>query len=430
LLEILAKIIAIVTAFIAIVTTIWKRRDKVWPPLRNWYFRTWGLASAKPNLSGLNRNKLAEVLAEHYENFGSRILEIDKMRIPLIVSDAWIPEKPLDFSKITLEWEGGPSAFPSKWEGLVERLTRECEVVIEDNPTYRLLSMKNGEGLCLKFGLGSYKDYVETCEALAWELAWHVRPSIVRRLIGHKNTETREKCKETLKKPTLKKRSKIEALDFSNRSTAVGINVLTVITNPNEGQRDATFLIHHRGKVVAEGIEAFHVIPAGTFQPFHKRDAYHDVEFNIAWTILREFGEEVLNKETIIKTKWSYLDPKAPFEEDEELKKLYLLFQKECVNLYFLGIGLDCLTLKPEIMILLLINGRTMANVIPRVKRGLEGNWEGRIIENRAFEKKELRALVANAKMTPSGKGCCALAVRNFDWIQERIDELIATNLP
>jgi hypothetical protein len=391
------------------------------------------------------RGFLVNLAMEYYKKYvgkGERIrfLKVNGLEIPLIVPEGWMLERPVELSDVKLVWDDEVPRLEWRWDGFADFL-RSIGKRIINNPIYRLVDIGvDGERLRLNFTSGWYEDYIETCEALVWELAREVvrkrRYSLWWEMFKHwrgvfpYKTFLRRKIldfdfEEFM---DLRYRSMVGLTDFRSRCAAVGINTLTVISLRDVG-KSARFnlgnrlmmFIHHRGRDVAEAAGMVHVIPAGIFQPLSRFDSYRHLEFSMERNVMREFGEELLDKEVYIGLEGAN-HPNAPFEKDVELKRLYSLFRKKAVKLFFFGVGIDPLTTKPEVLTLALVDGDALFAKIPRLKSYVEANWEGRNVSQVPFTRENIEGLIREnlirkPEMLPAGAGCLALAYKYFDEI-------------
>jgi len=381
------------------------------------------LPKLRKYLSREYRGYVSEHMAQQYVQQGYTLLKTDNIEVPLIIDNGWIPQEPIPSHKIKLEFTEDKPPLPFKWDRLSNRLKREINSNLFDAMTYRLLKIERNATLKFIFCHGSYFDYVETCEAYAWDLARALDSAINRSKSRKTFPAILKDIYQTDIDASLELRNKISnILDLKNRSAAVGVVVLTVISDlMNEGA--AKFLVQRRGSHVTEAVNTVSVVPGGTFQPFHINDLYRIFEFDFNYTILREFGEEILNKSSLEPTNLTGLHPFAPFESDQELTNLRILFQSDDVKRYYMGIGIDTVTLKPELMMLLLINGQRLVKAIPRMKSMIQGNWEG-TIQPEKFTRQKLNEYLELPETVAVAKGCMALALKHFDWIQKELENL------
>ncbi|NIP32321.1 MAG: hypothetical protein GWN67_04810, partial [Phycisphaerae bacterium] len=367
--------------------------------------------------------------------------------------------------EITYRWAKEPPEIKQRDTGLAERLRRGCDKKIDNNLTYRLLEIESQDiGVELQFTTGDYEEYYETCEALTWELGnvllsfYEKEKERIRgkKLTGHEILE--------IVSSDLALRNSIEPFDFLSRCMTAGINTLTIMAF--ESLQKNFFLMHDRSQSgkpeeepegkdekvevdefvaglaksfgrmprkpsegnktqegLAEAIDTWHVVPAGTFQPLTEGDNCRDIELRIERNILREFGEELLNKRKLIE-QLGIIHPNRPFEEDCELKHLKKVFSTRATEVRFLGCGIDCVSLKPEFLTLIVTNGDLLLSGIKL--RKLRNNWEGKH-QFKEFSIESLDKWLKRDDVLPAGAGCIALCLRHHDDVENLIASVIAT---
>lgn len=402
---------------------VFRARDRLPEALRNWLFNQ-ELPPPPPELAKIKpiieqRSYLQKLMMAYYgekgfTNYIGALIK-NKYECPLLTKPQWVPSIPWDISKIILEWDKGAQRVRPLWPGLADKLRNECHVPIRDDMTYRITRIEATNGflriLCCN---DTYNAYIDTCEALTWELGKALY------ITGRSSFTDLSSLEETLQiiKPKLSNRNNIDPFDISSRSMTPGINTLTVIARRE--LQETSFLMHHRKSNLAEAMNTLHVVPAGTFQPMCENDVYRSLEFNLRRNILREFGEELLNKETLILQE-SRLNPEAPFQKDEDLSHLKSIFESDGVDLMFMGLALDCVTLKPEIMTLLIING----DLISKKWENLKINWEAKKLEYVRFDRESLDGWLRKPNLLPAASGCLALALHHFDYIEKAISKYL-----
>ena len=183
--------------------------------------------------------------------------------------------------------------------------------------------------------LGTYFDFYNTCEYLGYESAY------ARRILGRKQYN----------KHTMPRRFKqIELFDTKNRFPGIGINTITIIKNMIDDdeqpeEKETFFLLHKRSNKVAEGMGNYHVVPAGSYQPLKEYIVREDTDSDhyaetMKNTVLREFGEELLDYE-------EFLD----LNTSELLQAL-----DDMLHPLFLGVGFEPLNTKTEVLAALIID--------------------------------------------------------------------------
>ena len=193
-------------------------------------------------------------------------------------------------------------------------------------PIYELAEEPDADGgsVTVPVRTCQYCQFFDTCDYLSFEIAHAMR---IRRIPP-----------EAIRMPDLPYRSSIEPYDFSNRHTGIGISTLTVVVNiPGDGQ---VFLVHNRKGKTAEGGEVYHAVPAGSYEPIRGVDPRKpgNRPFDSAF---REFIEEVI-------------DTRYDFVSSPGLLKHFS--EKVHADIFYLGIGLEPLNLKAEMMSLMIID--------------------------------------------------------------------------
>ena len=194
-------------------------------------------------------------------------------------------------------------------------------------PIYALAEEPKTEGgsVTVPVRTCQYCQFFDTCDYLSFEIAHAMR---IRRIPP-----------EAIRMPDLPYRSSIEPYNLSNRHTGIGISTLTVVVNiPDEiGQ---VFLVHNRKGKTAEGGEVYHAVPAGSYEPIDgmNPETHGNRPFDSAF---REFIEEVI-------------DTRYDFVSSPDLLKYFS--EKVHADIFYLGIGLEPLNLKAEMMSLMIVD--------------------------------------------------------------------------
>jgi len=184
--------------------------------------------------------------------------------------------------------------------------------------------------LRIEADLGTYFDMLATCAALEQEL----RDAAVRRFI-----------RLPLRSQYHREHDPTAALlDGRGRSAALGGVVLTVYNDDGV----YTALLARRSARNATDPGFFHTLPAFMFQP--QRLPVDPLEWRFSHHVYREFLEELFAMPET---------PDAPpdhFYNHPALRDLQAMQADGRAGLYFTGVGLNLLTLRPEITGLLLIH--------------------------------------------------------------------------
>ncbi|MPZ26497.1 MAG: hypothetical protein GEV12_08570 [Micromonosporaceae bacterium] len=294
----------------------------------------------------------------------------------LITRGGWMPERPIDLERVELGWRAGdlsarvrgdepevgrllPLRVPGKQ---FDRYTSAVRYVdppslFENRPSYRLLdvSWQQGAGR-LDFGLATYFDKLDVCEALGHEYAaaaigasdgggpgWHQLP--LRALV-------------------------VDPFDLASRVVVPAVTTLTI--RVDHGQ--PSFLLHWRDPTrVATAGGMYDVIPAGEFQPSSvgRWDRVND--FNLWRNIVREFSEELLGAPEHDGSRGAPID----YDRWPLYQRLQAARQERRLTVTCLGVGLDALTLAATIMTAVVIDGSVFDEIFGEVVRV---NAEGRTV--------------------------------------------------
>jgi len=213
-------------------------------------------------------------------------------------------------------------------------------------PNYTMRSLTvNGE-LALECGLGDYFSSYRTSEALEWEIR-----SNIEKLAG----SNEEAFNYFLRQLPLRRdlhnslpSTSSPARNGSGRSASIGISTLIAYKESSEATTPYQLLMRRRAKKgvpLRSGL--LHVLPGFMFQPM--TDIHR--EYSIVHNVYREYLEELFGAPEI----FNGPDPNY-FYSDERLQYLQSLMNDCQAKLYFTGIGVNLLNLRPEICTLLVIS--------------------------------------------------------------------------
>ena len=301
---------------------------------------------AARNYLKMNRVRLSERAASLYPR------DLRVANLPVLAGPGWLPRGPIPLDTVLL-CPAPPAPLIQARDGAFLHLTSrtrawwpespdgeavstyaeaiaglDAPITFEDRMSYRLVGVDaHREQYTLWFELCCYFDYLNTCEPLAYELADQLCRR--RRLIGEGQRGLRSLGY---------RRSLVDPFDLTNRCVIPGINTLSI--RVDSGQ--PTFFMHKRNpKGVAISAESFHVIPAGEFQPASYMGVERDLRL---WhNIMRESNEELLLAEDEFGTDPMY-DLMAPYA------LMNRALRDRHVTAHFLGVVLDALTLKAEVL--------------------------------------------------------------------------------
>lgn len=199
--------------------------------------------------------------------------------------------------RVTTHLRDDPKPKPGPTANLerVRRLTSHSKSW--NNPIYRLETITPvGNELRLEFGPGCYYDYVDTCEMIGREtdrLLTHSALLLFRRrfnlISSAKLQDSYRALFRDMSSRKLLATDKLGLLDPMQKCLKVGINNVTLLKDPTGGYR---FLLALRGRSVLEFPDAYHIVPAGTYEPSKGESFYDQREREPINTVLRELYEE------------------------------------------------------------------------------------------------------------------------------------------
>lgn len=348
---------------------------------------------------GNERASLGKIASNYYKN--SYNLLHDK--IPLLISDEGFESNLSDISTVKLTYKHEKNFVKQKIKDLPDKDKSYTQNIIkykfggdqkespyDDHFCYRLTNIITPS--TLEFEYCYYTDYINTCEYNFYLFAKAVVDK----------AEKIESGKVRIKK--LKR--DLSPFDYKNRYLVPGINTLLVFWD----KLNPLMYLHNRNKgTTAEAINVKHVVPAGTFQPIHIDDGNHKSDFSLYTNMMREFGEELKGDRELF-------HPKGVLENVLERPSIsgldHLIRQVRRGKVYFGGVTFDCLTLKPEILTVMILYREDYEKFIGPIN--FQENYEGDPFAVK-FNKDTLNQYTFDRDMLPAGAGCLYLAHENYD---------------
>ncbi len=429
-----AGILGLILAIATVIGVSWQllKRSTKAPPSDGQPIPTAASELEQAQLIQRNRFILQSICLDYYATpFGRQLISplkpMEGLReadpIPLLVDPNWLPAVPIPFKQIKLHWS--PDTPPSTHldSALDHRLEFELKKRKSQNrPVYRLNSASAGAGgLELTFSHDTYVSYVNTCEAMLWSTA----VATVRFLISRGYTKFVPDREYEILRASANTimtndpyRTKVVPNLFTNRCASVGVNALTIIRRQGSFP---IFLMHRRGEVNREASSTYHVIPAGTFQPILWNDREHATEFDIDFTLLREFAEECYNDKA---DEEGHLDDSIAEirKKNRRLDATLQLHAQGAIKTFFMGLSIDPVTLKPEVLALCLADLTTLKASIGEFQEQYEG-----VRVQEPFDRQRIADLLERAqqeRLLSAAMGCLALAHKHFDFITSELEGL------
>jgi hypothetical protein len=331
----------------------------------------------------------------------------DDPDFPIIVKKGWILPKPVELTENSPLPTFDPfvKELPaSRLEGLNVDFVSLRASSMKRQPintdSYRVLDVQPRSGrLNVTFGTTQYYQMVNTCEAMGAELADFVRqnPGQVPTLLKHRGAPA-------------------SVFDFKRRSTYAVVACLLLIKNYSRNVFSALrfrnkFMLHERGDDTLESQNTVAVVPAGGHEPTAANYG-DDTELSIWHTVVREFCEELFNKEvaaTVRRDGESFLDlaEVKPYVD--------AFFRSDVARVYLMGAGLDPVTTKCEFLITIVADWRRART---KMEFTIAPNWEGKVSPidlSKANLLREANRVRQGKPLYPSSKACLLLAAQHYD---------------
>lgn len=384
-----------------------------------------GVPAAWLTWRGFTREKNVESfieIREHARRNQARMTELALLAsppdfrsdpIPMLTRPGWIPSLPLD--DVKLEWRETAGGM----DGLAASRRRAVQMMPE-NPlgghyssysealaklsgmghlyngnVYRPLDITiDQQGLKIAFTGGKYFDHLDTSEVLAYEAAMLTRDGVCGTLEGP--------YRKWLGNP----------FDLLRRGTSLGVITLTV----RRLGSSSSFYMHQRdGDHVVVGSEVAHVVPAGEFTPADVSLESMERDFDLWHTIMREYAEEFLDVPEAYGRGGRPLD----YEKDQPFKRLNAARRSGALKLHILGIGLDPLTWKPEILAVCIIEAHAFDKMFDHM---VERTSEGIILSGShgkglPFNSETVDRYASNRNTRSAARACLQLAWRHRTYL-------------
>ena len=357
-------------------------------------------------------NRTRQALAETARQLYPDAVQLDATG--LIAPSGWVLDHPIDLDQVTVSEDfaaEGPTLTGAEPESgavrplatVLNRFPRyshavrqvEHPTLFENRLSYRLLSYDTtGSAPAMTYGLTTYFDMVDVCEAAAHELA-------ATHLSGRGDAPlpaswTRLKFRRLIGDP----------FDLTRRPVLPSTDTLTI-----RASRDgAAFVLHQRdsSKVALAGGQ-LHVMPAGVFQPSSIYPAAQHVDLDLWRNIEREFSEEFLGNP-------EHNGDGLPADYDAEpLRAFEQARRAGRIRVHYLGLALDAVTLAGEILTVAVFDGPTYDALFAGI---VDENTEGEVLTTGTahptplipFAEPIVRQLLDDNRLAPAAAGCLQLA--------------------
>jgi FMN phosphatase YigB (HAD superfamily) len=305
--------------------------------------------------------------------------------------------------------DGASESFDSFHEAIRQIENPDDPDRFVSRPSYSLLRVDAEPQLTLYFREAEFFDHVDFSELLAFEFAHELN-----QLGGLSHDLSADDM--LLLDQRLELRSHSGAWNTpGGRPSLAGVNVLTIFWD--SAQRTATFPMMRRTRVLSAP-NTDHVIPAGEFQPTTRGPGPFLRQCTLWQTILREFSEEILRNS---EAKSHGLDMRA-LAALPAVRPLVDLIRVGAWRSYLLGVALDPLNLKPEVMVACVIEKAAFlehAGDLLEDGQLPQSNFEGDLLRGTGGWGEEvtemaLMQFLQTENTHAAGRGCIELVLNNL----------------
>jgi hypothetical protein len=324
----------------------------------------------------------------------------------LMTREEWMPANPIPLENVTLSWcEKTPvpeldgsepetaGVRPLQQDG--RRYATYAQALgdlarprlYDDRLCYRLVDVDfDSERAQLAFGIGTYFDVMNVCEATAHELA----------------DAERSAADDSGIRGELPFRSLVvDPCDLNRRPMLPAISALTVRRSEN----GPTVVLHSRDSTkVAHGGGLHQVMPVGTFQPSAAPEWNLANDFDLWRCIVREYSEEFLGAD-----ERQGVDEPIDYDGWAFYRTLTDARAAGDLSVQLVGIGVDPLSLVMDLLVIAVFNADAFDHVFSSaIATNAEGRVYGRLPRDRGIATVPLEA--EPPKMQAAGAALLQLA--------------------
>ncbi len=372
------------------------------------------------------RALLTVLMAKYYE---TDLDKNDRQIIPentsVLSKSHFLVDKPfkLKEKKDWLKWN--PVKAPiKKFEPLPEiKDILQTEKQKESSYNGFLYRFLGGNDQTLEFCPGSYFKFLDSCEYLSYELANALlNHTTYLRMVVEGNADDLEKVASFLKEneEIIPIRAKTDPFDFASRCTAFGTCTLVLIKRTGKSDQ---FILNERSDILDETPGLQHVIPAGTFQQIQMDKVFKEKEFSFSENIFREFIEELLEDKNLRGNGPPAISSHEDSYEEKGRRFRKIIVKENKYELFYLGLVIDPINLKPEILTVMIIHEGFLRSVSDKfiespleTKRGTLTWFD--------FNESTLNELINNISLVPTGKAHLIQVLKHFNFLHSELKNI------
>ena len=344
-------------------------------------------------------------------------------RSTLLTRPAWVLPAPVELDQVVLDWTDEQPPAPVRGvepEARAARplLTAEQRYgryvhavrdldpprLFENRLAFRLrtVACAQPDQPRLGFGMTTYFDAVDVCESLAHELADAYLSFMPDSVEVRQPSGRRLPFRKLVGDP----------FDLDRRLVGSSIDTLTI----RRAGSSASFVLHQRdaGRVAVAG-GMYHVMPAGVFQPSSMAPGAPASDFDLWRNVLREYSEEFLGNLDHDGNASAVID----YDHHEPFRSLNQARRDGKLRVFFLGVGLDPLTLWGEVLTAAVFDDDAFDELFASM---LAHNQEGTVVSVAhpsrparyvPFTEERVDQLVEAEPVAPAAAACLELAWRD-----------------
>jgi hypothetical protein len=266
-------------------------------------------------------------------------------------------------------WYNSADEPAKEYEDLLKKINEEHKF---NGPCWALKRLQHdGTGYRIVGTPAWYFDSLVTSEHLDDELMEQLRFGPDREVtlanLGRRRFEHREESRSPI-------------LDGRRRAAALSVSATTIA--PDKGGRGFNLWLTRRSIYVATHKDFYHLTPSGILAPFHGAEMWNKAEYSAKNSLLREYAEELFAYKHLERGR---LDDgrrlnAENLNENPRIRSLLDATARSDVQLKYLGMSVNLLTLRPELHFLILIRNadwwRSEQAQAHREGYPLAFNWE------------------------------------------------------
>jgi hypothetical protein len=344
-------------------------------------------------------------------------------RLPgMLTKDSWVPAEPFLLDAVKLDLQRHYPSTSLTTEEILARAKRQLPrgpsgkrldtyteamsafakpSLFSNKLCYRILDARLDKELTasITVSLNHYFNSVDETEAVAHEFAEYISAK-----------------KGSVWEPFPVRAAFGDPLCLRSRNAIFSVSALTIRAD----EASSTFVLHAReGDSVAIAGNLVHIAPSGVFQPTADDEMTIIRDLSLWLTLCREYAEEYLGTEEAEGRAGIALS----YDDDEPYCSINTAYSLGAIQIYVLGLGLDPLTLCPELVTVAVVDSEVFDELFREmVMQNSEGLLRGAQIRGGRivgypFNERTIQGLLASERLSPAGRAALSRAWELKDWL-------------